>query len=79
MKVLLARTVCDAFKNQSAMEAAKAGIVDMENRVKGLGGVVGIHYQGDYAFYHKTQYMAMAYFDNEAGIVAKIDMKEKDG
>ncbi len=75
MKVLLARTVCDAFKIHSAMEAAKSGIGEMQKRVNGLGGVVGIHYKGDYAFYHNTEYMAMAYFHKKKGIVAEIDVK----
>jgi len=42
LKVLLSKTVCDAFSRMTAEKAAKFGIELMKKRVDGLGGIVGI-------------------------------------
>ena len=61
MKVVLAKTVCDHFVSKNPIEAAQCGIDILNNRVGGLGGVIGIHKSGAYAFAHNTPRMAMAY------------------
>lgn len=72
MKVLLAKTVCDAFEHQSAMTAAQRGIAILKKKVNGLGGVIGINHQGEYAFAHNTPRMAFAYMDSENQMISKI-------
>jgi beta-aspartyl-peptidase (threonine type) len=72
LKVLLSKTVCDAFSRLEAEEAAQFGVELMKERVDGLGGVVGIRKDGSYAYYHNTEYMAYACFDNKTGFVSKI-------
>jgi beta-aspartyl-peptidase (threonine type) len=61
MKVVLSKRVNDAFANLSAMEAAAAGIQYLKSRVNGLGGVIGINKNGDYALAYNTRRMARAY------------------
>lgn len=64
MKVLLAKTVVDAFDQMDGMKAAKHGISILQNKVGGLGGVIGIDKKGNYAFHHNTPKMAFAYWEN---------------
>ena len=65
MRVLLSKTVCDLFLHQTAMQAAILGIDILKNRVKGLGGIIGINKEGNYAFAYNTPKMAFAYMDIE--------------
>lgn len=74
LKTLLAKRVCDYFENYTAQDAAREGIQELENRVDGLAGIVGINTSGEYAFYHNTKYMAFAYFEEKKGVVAKISI-----
>lgn len=72
MKVLLCKTVCDLFETKEAMAAAQIGIALLAHKVKGLGGVIGINKNGNYAFAHNTPKMAFAYFDVGEKVVARI-------
>lgn len=69
MKVVLSKRVCDAFQNSSATNAAKESIQYLENRVHGLGGVIGINTKGDYAFAYNTPRMARGYIENGVAVV----------
>ncbi len=73
MKVLLAKTVCDFFTNKNAMDAAEAGIHVLHQRVKGLGGLVGINSKGEYAFAHNTNKMAFAFIKEDGTIFRAIE------
>lgn len=64
MKVVLSKRVVDHFENQSAMLAARSGIQYLEERVNGLGGVIGINKKGEYAFAHNTPKMAFAFAED---------------
>lgn len=77
MKVLLAKTVCDAFEHQSAIAAAEKGIAILKNKVQGLGGVIGIDHRGDYAFAHNTPRMAFAYAGANGKAIANINLYER--
>lgn len=68
MKVLLSKTVCDAFAAEEAMAAAQLGIDILARKVNGLGGVIGINAKGEYAWVHNTPYMAMAYAEEEGAV-----------
>ena len=72
MKVLLSKTVCDLFPNSEAMEAAKAGIQLLQDRVQGLGGIIGISAAGAYAFDHNTPKMAFAFAREDGEVIAGI-------
>ncbi|MCB9050828.1 MAG: isoaspartyl peptidase/L-asparaginase [Lewinellaceae bacterium] len=72
MKVLLSKTVCDAFAAADAMAAARQGIDTLARKVNGLGGVIGINAKGEYAWAHNTPYMAMAYAETEGAIKISI-------
>ena len=72
MKVVLSKTVCDYFQTKNAMKAAKAGIDILQNRVNGLGGVIGINKEGIYSFAHNTPRMAMAYAMDNGEIFKSI-------
>jgi beta-aspartyl-peptidase (threonine type) len=72
MKVLLAKTLCDLFPQHTSMKAAAEAIKVLENRVSGLGGVIGINASGDYAFAHNTPKMAFAYANGPKDVIAKI-------
>lgn len=72
MKVLLSKTVCDAFAGEEAMAAAQLGIEVLARKVGGLGGVIGINARGEYAWAHNTPYMAMAYAEGEGVVNASI-------
>ena len=72
MKVLLSKTVCDAFAAADAMAAARQGIDTLARKVNGLGGVIGINAEGEYAWAHNTPYMAMAYAETEGAIKISI-------
>ncbi len=75
MKVLLSKTVCDLFHTHTAGEAARRGISILATRVQGMGGVVGIHKNGDYAVAHNTPKMAFAYAGEDGSIVAGIESR----
>jgi len=75
MKVLLAKTVCDAFETKTEMEAAQYGIQKLKNKVNGLGGVIGIKNNGKYAFAHNTPKMAFAYADESGNPVVQIKIQ----
>lgn len=72
MKVLLAKTVCDGFENQSAMAAAQRGIAILKRKMNGLGGVIGINHRGEYAFAHNTPRMAFAYANKDRAVISNI-------
>lgn len=72
MRVLLSKTVCDAFLQHSANEAAQLGIDILQQRVQGMGGVIGINKAGDYAFAYNTPFMAYAYQAAHGEIVTNI-------
>ncbi len=72
MKVLLSKTTCDLFGQGSAMDAARVGIRILQDRVNGLGGVIGIDSKGAYAFAHNTPKMAFAYLGADGGVIAKM-------
>jgi len=72
MKILLAKLVCDQLTHLPAMEAARYGISQLQERVNGLGGVIGITQNGEYAYCHNTPYMAFAFHDKTDGIVCRI-------
>lgn len=72
MKVILSKTVCDLFTSKNAMAAAKEGINILQNRVNGLGGVIGINPNGEYAFAYNTPRMAMAYANEKGEIIKSI-------
>lgn len=72
MKILLAKLVCDNFKDLPAMAAARFGITQLQKRVSGLGGVIGINRSGTYAYCHNTPFMAYAYYNTKKGIVSHI-------
>ena len=64
MKVLLTKTLCDLFEKEESHQAAKKAIQILEERVQGLGGVIGINKKGAYAFHYNTPKMAFAYIDD---------------
>lgn len=72
MKVLLAKTVCDLFEHNSAGDAARIGIAKLQQKVGGLGGVIGINSNGEYAYAHNTPRMAFAYVTPSGQVVSKI-------
>lgn len=69
MKVVLSKRVCDAFEKNEAAVAAKEGITYLEQRVKGLGGVIGINAKGDYAFAYNTPRMARGFIENGKPVI----------
>ncbi len=72
MKVLLSKTVCDFFETMEAMQAAHAAIAVLYNKVGGLGGIIGISREGEYAFAHNTPKMAFAYLSADGTVLADI-------
>ena len=52
------------------MDAAKSSIKYLEERVKGLGGVIGINAKGDYAYAFNTKRMARGYVQNGELVLA---------
>ncbi len=70
MKVILSKRVCDDFLHKEAMDAAKSSIKYLEERVKGLGGVIGINAKGDYAYAFNTKRMARGYVQNGELVLA---------
>jgi beta-aspartyl-peptidase (threonine type) len=76
MKILLAKLVCDHLKDLPALDAARFGITQLEKRVNGLGGVIGINRAGEYAYYHNTPFMAYAYYNTKKGIVSSIKIDD---
>ena len=72
MKVLLSKTVCDHFSTKQAMQAAILGIQELEERVHGLGGIIGINASGEYAFQHNTPKMAFSYANQNGDVQAYI-------
>ena len=63
MKVLLSKTVCDLISHHAPMQAAEKGIALMQQKVGGLGGVIGITPGGEYLFAHNTPKMAFGYMN----------------
>jgi len=70
MKVLLSKTVVDLFHLHPGRQAAKEGIGILAKKVNGLGGIIGIDENGNYAFAHNTSKMAFAFWDK--GVKAMI-------
>ena len=68
MKVLLSKTVCDAFATVGAMNAAQMGIEILARKVNGLGGVICINARGEYGWSHNTPYMALAYAETDGAV-----------
>lgn len=73
LKVLLSKTVVDAFAERPAMDAARRGIEVLAGRVNGLGGVIGINRTGDYAMAFNTPYMARALVETGGAVRVWID------
>jgi len=69
MKVVLSKRVCDNFTKLSAMEAAAESIRFLEDRVNGLGGVIGINKDGAYSFAFNTPRMARGFIDDGSVVV----------
>ena len=69
MKVVLSKRVCDSFVNSTAMDAVVSGIQYLQQRVNGLGGVIGINKNGDYGFAYNTNRMARGYVEEGEVIV----------
>ncbi len=76
LKVMLTRQLCDLFGSMPAGQAAKAVIKHLQERVKGLGGVIGIDSNGNYAFHHNTPYMAFGYMEEGGKIVVNIQIRK---
>jgi beta-aspartyl-peptidase (threonine type) len=72
MKVVLSKYVCDLFRSEPAKKACREAVHFLQNKVDGLGGVIGLTYQGEYAWAHNTPYMAFAWYDPDKGTTAKI-------
>jgi L-asparaginase / beta-aspartyl-peptidase len=72
MKLLLSKTACDAFGRMEAQAAAEQSIRLLTERVAGLGGIIGITAQGEYAFAHNTPKMAFAYADGRGNYSVHI-------
>jgi beta-aspartyl-peptidase (threonine type) len=72
MKVILSKRVCDQFHHTDAMDAAKRGVQYLQDRVNGLGGVIGINAAGEYAFAFNTKRMARGFVD-KGKFVVKIE------
>lgn len=72
MRILLTKTVCDLFLCQDAMQAAAAGILRLERRLGGYGGVIGIDRHGHYAWAYNTTKMAFAYAETNGNVKAFI-------
>jgi beta-aspartyl-peptidase (threonine type) len=72
MKVLLSKTACDLLKDHSAMASAKMAVDLLNQRVKGLGGIILIDKQGNYGFAHNTPKMAFAYAHSSGEIIVGI-------
>lgn len=70
MKVILCKRVCDHYSNLGAMDAAQEGITYLQQRVKGLGGVIGIDRKGNYGLAYNTKRMARAYVENGEVLIA---------
>ncbi len=74
LRVLLSRTVCDFLASMPPREAAQQGIRILNERTKGLGGIIGINRKGEYAIDHNTPWMAMAFFEPGKGVHAGIGL-----
>ena len=72
LKVMLTRKICDLFEAHPAQQAAKVVIQHLKERVNGLGGVIGIDSDGNYAFHHNTPDMAFGYIGEAGRAVVKI-------
>ncbi len=72
MKVLLSKSVCDLISHFPPMEAAEKGIQIMQEKVGGLGGIIGISPEGVYLFAHNTPKMAFGYMDTNGKEVLRI-------
>lgn len=72
MKVLLSKTICDLYQEMSAIKAAEKSISILQNRVNGLGGIIGINKNGDYAFAYNTPKMAHAYAEENGNVVFRM-------
>ncbi|MEL6924043.1 MAG: isoaspartyl peptidase/L-asparaginase [Bacteroidota bacterium] len=72
LKVMLSKTVCDLLAKHPAMEAAQQGVSILQNRVGGLGGVIGLSANGTYARAHNTPRMAHAWADASGKVHAAI-------
>ena len=73
MKILLSKTAVDLFGKRPAMEAARESIFILQKKVSGLGGIIGIDKNGQYALAHNTPKMAYAFWEGKAvsGLTAK--------
>ena len=74
MKVMLSKLVCDYLTENNAKNAAKLAIQYMNDRVKGLGGVILIDKNGNYGIAHNTTKMAFAYAESTSRIIANIKL-----
>ncbi len=72
LRVLLSKTACDLFLAHSPGEAARKAIQILQQKARGLGGIIGINRSGEYAFAHNTRKMAFAYPRLSGQIIAQI-------
>lgn len=77
MKVCLSKTVIDLLPSHPAKIAAQKGIQLLQEKVNGLGGIIGISAAGNYLFAHNTPKMAFGLIDDMGQIVARIKVDEK--
>ena len=73
MKVVISKTTCDLIaRGLDAQRAAEAAIQVLDERVKGLGGVIVVDALGRIGAAHNTPRMAHAYVTPEGDIVVRI-------
>jgi beta-aspartyl-peptidase (threonine type) len=73
MKVVLARRVCSNLERRSSLaEAAHEAIDYLGNRVNGLGGVIAVDPDGNWARYCNTPRMVTACIDRSGKIILDI-------
>ena len=62
MKVVLSKFVCDEVeRGESILNACKKAIFELERKVKGFGGVIGVTKNVDFGFYKNTETMPVAF------------------
>jgi beta-aspartyl-peptidase (threonine type) len=73
MKVVMARHVCDLVeKGAGAQRAADESVSYLEQKVRGLGGVIVMDRGGESAFSHNTPHMAVASVDGKGKMRVRI-------
>jgi beta-aspartyl-peptidase (threonine type) len=68
MAVLLAKTAIDALRSGGdPMEACRAAVSAMVDRVEGLGGVIMVDTEGHVGYHHNTPRMAFGFIEGSSG------------